>query len=190
MRKRRLLIPLGIILLAIILYYFKNQFVVAMVNGRPIFRRTLIKELEKQAGKQALESLITRALILQEAKKQNVVISDDEINQEIKQLEDSLVNQGQSLDQILGARGINRSEVREQIKLQKIVEKIAGEDIDVSDQEVDDYIKENEDLIPEDSDMEEVKANIKQQLKQQKMDEKVQLWIESLRDNAKIHYFL
>jgi len=188
--KKRGFVFLTIIFLAVILNYAKGWFVAAIVNNRPIFRFTLIKELEKQAGKGILDSLVTKSLILQEAKKQNIKINDNEINQEIKQLEENLSEQGQDLDQALEAQGVSKEELKEQIKIQKIVEKIVGENLDVTDEEVNDYIEENKDLLAEDADPEETKENVKQQLIQQKMNSEIPLWIESLHDNASIRYFL
>jgi foldase protein PrsA len=186
--KRNLAILLAIIILAGTLYYFKNQFIVAMVNGKPIFRLTLIRELEKQTGKGVLDSLITKTLILDEAKKQNVSISDGEINEEVKQIEENISKQGQELTALLDAQGMTRNDLLEQIKLQKTVEKIAGKDISISEQEVDDYIKTNKDLISKDTDIEKIKETIKGQLEQEKLNEKIQTWVESLRQNAKITY--
>jgi len=184
-----LVAPLIIIVLAGLLYYFRGQFVVAIVNGKPICRWTLIKELEKQAGKRTLESLITKTLILQEAKKQKVAVSDDEVNQEIKQIEENFTSQGQDFNQLLEIQGITRNGLMEEIRLQKMVETIAGKDVEVTDKEIDDYIKENKDNIPQDMKEEEIRATAKEQLKQQKMNEKIQSWIKSLRDGAKIKYF-
>ena len=187
--KKRGFIFLVVIILGAVLYYGKGLLIVAIVDGRPISRLTLINELDKQAGKNTLDSLITKALILQEARKQKIEISDDEVNKEIKQIEENLTSQGQDLDQVLGIQGVNRDELEKQIKIQKIVERIAGQDISVSDQEVDDYIEQNKELFTEDADMEETRGNIKQQLEQQKMNEEIPLWIESLHDKASIHYF-
>jgi len=65
LKKKDFLSFLAILLLSGLLYYFKNQFVVALVNNQPIWRLTLIKEVEKQAGEAVLDSLITKALVLQ-----------------------------------------------------------------------------------------------------------------------------
>lgn len=182
-----LLIVLG---LAAALYYFKNQFLVVLVDGKPIWRLTLIKELEKQGGKQTLDTLVTKILILQEAENQNLNITINEINQEIEKIEQSLSQQGQKLDQLLEARGMTRNDLVEEIKVQKIVEKLAGKDVEVTDEEINDHIEKNKDSFPKGLDMEEAKENIKQQLKQQKMNEKVPSWIQSLHNRAKIKYFL
>jgi foldase protein PrsA len=188
-KKRHFAFIIAILLLLVSLFYFKNQFVAALVNGQPIWRLTLIRELEKQAGKQALDSLITRTLILQEAKKQKITVSKEEVDQEIKEIEDNLTQQGQDFARLLEVQGMTRNDLAEQIKIQKLIEKLVGKDIEVSDKEVDEYISQNKDLIPKDSEPEETKASVKEQLRQQKLSDKVTEWLDSLQQNAKINYF-
>lgn len=188
-KKRIWAIFLIILLLAVGVYFFRSLFIVATVNGQPIWRLTLIRELEKQSGKEALDTLISETLVLQEAKKQNAAVSGEEIDQEIKKLEENFSKQGQDLNQLLSTQGISREELMEEVRFQKIVEKIVGKDINVTDQEVSNYLKQNENLLPKDSNTEELKSTVKRQLEQQKMNEKIQSWIESLQDSAKIIYF-
>lgn len=185
------LIPVLIIIIFIfLLYFYKGLFVAAMVNGQPIWRLTLLQELEKQAGKRALDSLITQTLILQEAKKQKITVTEEEMNQAVKQLEDNLAGQGQNLDQQLIAQGMTRDELKEQVKLQKIVEKIVGKDIEVTDKEVNEYLEKNKSFLPKDVKLEEASASAREQLRQQKISEKIDAWIESLRTSAQINYFV
>ena len=181
---------LGLLLLLLTLYTFKGQFVVALVNGRPIFRTTLISELEKQAGAKVLDSLITKSLVFEEAGKQKVSVSNDEVNQEIKKLEDNFNKQGQSLDQLLSAQGMTRKDLEEQIRLQKIVEKILVKEVTVTDGEIKDYFDKNKTSLYKTSKFEDVREEIKKQLEQEKLSEKIQTWLSSLRESAKINYFL
>lgn len=189
-RTRRFLIPLVIIFLAAALYFLKGQLIAATVNGEPISRLALIKELEKQEGAKILDSLITQTLILQEAKKQKIIISDDELREEIKKLEESFTKQDQNLNQLLEAQGVSQNELRRQVRLQKIVEKLAGKDIQVSEQEINDYLAKNKNLLPKDTKPEDLKLQIKEQLEQEKLNSQIQSLIQSLRQNAKINYFL
>lgn len=190
-KKEALVILLVVVLLAGGgVYLFKNQLIVARVNGQSISRLALIRELEKQAGKSVLESLITKTLILQEAKKEKATVSDDEIDQEMKRLEESLVSQGQDLNQALSLQGITQSELREQIRIQKMIEKIVGGEVEVTDQEVEDSFEVNKDSFPEGGDEEGIKTSLRQQLRQQKLSEKIQLWLKALRDDAQVDYLL
>lgn len=171
------------------LYYFKGQFISATVNGQPIWRLTLIKELEKQSGKATLENLITKALIFQEAKKQGVVISQEEIDQKMKELEDNFTAQGQDLDELLAAQNMTRDQLEEQLKIQLIIEKVFNQDIEVTDEEITAYFEAYPDYFPEGTDLESVKEDIRGQLQQEKSSDLVQSWLDSLQENAQINYF-
>jgi len=187
--KKYVLISLVLIIAVFLLYYFKGLFITAVVNGEPISRIALIQELEKQYGKQTLSSLVTKTLILQEAKKQNVSVSNQDIDSEIKKIEDNLSKQGQTLDQALLFQGMTKENLIDQIKTQKLIEKMLGKDIKISNKEIDDYIEQNKENLPADKSGEEMKTLAKQQLTQKKLVEKYQSWIGNLQKNAKISYF-
>lgn len=188
--KRNILILLGIVIVVGLLYYFKGLFIVATVNGQPVTRIALIQELEKRNGKQMLSSLITQILIQQEAQKQNISVSQKEIDDEVKRVEEGLKKQGQTLDTALGFQGLTKEDFTAQIKLQKLVEKMLAKDIKVTDKELNDYIEKNKDSIPTNLKAEEVTASARQQLEQQKLSTKAQPWIEGLQSKAKINYFV
>lgn len=170
------------------LYGFKDQFIVATVNGQSISRLELIQELEKQYGQGTLESIVTETLILQEASRQGVSTSDEEISQEIQKIEEGMAAQGQDLSQALSLQGMTMEELKEQIGLQKMVEEIVKKDIEVTAEEVEAYYEENKDSFPEDEDIEALKSGIKLQLEQQKLTEGINSWIKGLQDNAAINY--
>jgi len=109
-----------------LLYYFKANFVVAVVNGKPVWRISYTQEINRMAGKQALENLLVKTLIMQEAKKQNTVVTDSEVNEEIKQAEAYSQQQGMTLDQLLELQGMKKEDLIDTIKLNKLVEKMAG----------------------------------------------------------------
>lgn len=189
-KKSYALITVVIIILALLLYLNRGFFVAAMINGKPILRTSVIQELERQGGKQTLDSLITEELIRQEAQKQHVIVSDKEIQDETKKIEDNVKKQGQSLDSVLTSQKMTRDNLKEKIKLQKLVEKMVGKDITVTDKEVQDYIDKNKDSIPAGGDAQKIKDAIKEQIKQGKLSEKVQSWLSNLQKNAKIIYLI
>ena len=182
-----ILIILAVLALA---YFGRSLLVVALVNNRPIFRLSLIRELEKQGGKGTLDSMITKDLVFQEAQKEKVSVTDAEVNTAVKDLEDNLKKQGQDLNTVLTAQGMTMADVRAQIKLQKIIEKILGKDVVVSQTEVQTYLEQNSSLMPTNLSSEEASKAAVEQLKQQKTQAKLSAWIETLKKNAKINYFL
>lgn len=180
-----------LVLVVLVLAYFgKSLLVAALVNNRPIFRLSLIRELEKQSGKATLDSMVTKNLIFQEAQKEKAGVTDDEINTAVKDLENNLKTQGQDLNNVLAAQGMTMADVRTQIKLQKIIEKILGKDVVISETEVKDYLAKNSSLMPKDLTGEEASKAAEEQLKQQKIQGKLTAWLDTLKKNAKINYFL
>lgn len=188
--RKYVIFALAIIIVGALLYFGRGLFVAAIVNGQPISRIAVVKEAEKQSGQQALQGLIVDTLIQQEAKKKNVEVTEKEIDDEIKKVEESLAQQGQKLDDFLKTRGLTRNDVRARIVLQKKVEKIVGQDVTVSDEEVTQYLEENKDFLPTDQSEEELKKSIAESLKQQKLNSKINDWLTSLQTQAKIQYFV
>jgi len=176
--------------LAIAAFFLKGLFVAALVNGEPISRLSLIQQLEKQGGKQALSALVNQALILQEAKKKNIQVSQAEIDASAKQIEDSLKSQGQNLDTALAMQGMTRQDFLIQLKLRNLVEKLLADKIKVTDKEISDYIEKNKATLPTNLTSDEIKKSVEEQLKQQKLGSASQAWIQELNKSAKINYFV
>ena len=188
--KRTLVTVLAISTLVAAGYHFRGQVIVATVNGRPITRWTLLRRLERQAGTAALDGLVTEALVYQEAARQEITVTDEEIEGEITQLEASLSAQGQELDQLLEAQGVSRDEMREQILLQALVEKMVGHDVEITEEEISEYLTANSDFLPEGADPEELKSDARAQIEQQKLSIAVQTWLGELHEGAKISRLL
>jgi parvulin-like peptidyl-prolyl isomerase len=191
--QRELAIPRQYVIAAVIIiavlaiggFMFGKWFTVAKVNGESISRTEYTKELEKAAGKQVLDSLTTKKIIMQEAKKRNITVTQADTDAELKKIENQLKGQGQSLDQVLAFQGQTRDSLKEQIVLQKTVEKMVGK-VTVSDEEVDKFIEENKDLAGQNTDLDTLKKQAKDRLTQQKTDAKIQQLIQDLRKKAKI----
>ena len=86
-------------------------------------------------------------------------------------------------------QGMSLDELKEQMKMQKIVEKLAAGNVVTTDEEVQEYIEKNKDFLPEGATPEELVITVKGQLEQQKKNEQVQSWIQALQEKAKITYF-
>lgn len=186
----RIILVITVVILISLLLYFKNIFIAAMVNNQPITRWSIDRELEKQGGQQVLEAKITEALILQEGQKQKINISQADIDEEIKKIEEQVKGQGQDLDSLLKLQGQTREGLVKQIKMKLIVEKIIGRDLQISDEKVKEYFDQNKTIYPKGTTFEAKKDEIKTQLFQQEMATKFQTWLEDIKKQAKIYYFL
>jgi peptidyl-prolyl cis-trans isomerase SurA len=94
---------------------------------------------------QVLRSLVDEKLQLQEAKKQNVVATDDEINNALAQIEKQNNMQPGQLNAFLKSRGIDRgsliSQVTASVVWAKLVRRMAAQTTEISDEDVDDAMK-------------------------------------------------
>src|SRR5437868_6869199 len=79
-KKGYIFIVIAIILIFAALYFLRSYIVVATVNGQPISRIAFNGELEKEAGKQVMTTLIRKMLIQQEADKKHISVSQKEVN--------------------------------------------------------------------------------------------------------------
>lgn len=188
--KRLLIVAAVLLLLGALLYYFKGLFIVSIVNGEPISRLKLIQQLEKQNGQQTLKMIVTQTLIEQEAKKQKIAVAQNEINEKIEKIEDDLKKQNRKLEDALSFQGMTRNDLAEQLRFQSLIEKMIGKNINVTDKEINDYIEKNRESYPQDAKIGDLKKEVEQQLRQQKLSEKYQSWLDGLQKNAKIVNFV
>lgn len=189
--KRSYLIT-GIVIFVVIgfLVLLRSLIVVAFVNGQTIFRYQVIQELEKQGGKQVFNGLVTKSLVLQEAQKKNITVTQKEIDLELKKVSDNVSSQGQNLDQLLQMQGMSKKDLEDQIRVQKLIEKLVPQSKEVTDKETQDYYEKNKSSYPEGTTYEQLKDTIKTQLNQEKQSKAYQDLLQKLQNEAKITYFL
>lgn len=189
-KKLPFIIAFVLILVLIGILFNKGFLVAALVNGEPITRASVIQTIEKQSGKATLESLITKRLILQEAKKRNVAVGQKDIDAEIKKIEANLKAQGTTLDNALSLQGMTKAQLVSEIEIQIALQKLVSSDVKVSDKEVEEFLTTNKDQFPEGTTEEAMKKEATDQIKSQKLQENTQTLIKSLQDKAKIRYFV
>ena len=167
--------------------YFIKSLIAATVNGKPIWRAKIVKQLEAYQGASLLDSMIEQELIKQEAKEKGKNVTEQEIADQIKQVEESMGSQGITLDEALKAQNMTRADLEENFKMNILIEKLLSDRINVTDQEIQTYIDANKDSFGEGADIEQIKTLVKQQLQQQKMSEEFQKLVDELRQKADIN---
>ncbi len=172
-----------------LIYQFKSWLVVSVINNHPITRFAFDRELERMNGQQVLDNMVAKTLILQKAKKDKINITQDQIDAELKKIEEEVKAQGGTLDDLLSYQGMTRDSLNEQVKIQLIIDQILGKDIQISDDEAKTYFDSNKDYYPENTKFEDVKDQVVETLRQQKIGEKFQTWLDSLKKEAKIYNF-
>ncbi len=178
------LLVVGILLLVI---YKKSWFVAAIVNGSPVTNLELQMRLNQQFRSQTLNQLINEKIILSEAAKNNVVVTEADVSKKISEIETS-VGGAQAFDSILSQQGQNRQNIRQQIKLQLSIEKLYANEATVSAEEVTGFIEQNaEQLRATDSAGQQKEAT--DALKSQKLSQLFAEKFQELRTKAKIQIF-
>lgn len=179
-----ILIIAALVLLAI---YKKGWFVAATVNSSPITNLELQMRLNKNFRSQTINQMINEKIITQEAAKNNISVSDAEIDKKISEVETS-VGGPQSLDTLLSQQGQTRQSIRQQIKLQITIEKLYSNEATVSAEEMSQFIEQNrEQLKASDSAGQQQEAF--DALKSQKVSQIFSQKFQDLRQKAKIQIF-
>jgi len=178
----------GVIVLLAILFVCKSLFVAAMVGGSPISRFAVIQELERNSGKAALESLVIEKLIKKEADRKDIEITDDQVNAELDKVRAQIEAQGGTLDEALASQGMSFKTLKKQIVIQKELEALLADKIQVTEDEITKFIAANDIDIPKG---EEASYNdrITQEIKQQKLNSESQILIEALKAESTVRYF-
>jgi parvulin-like peptidyl-prolyl isomerase len=186
--KAAIIVAAAIVLLALA-FYCKGVFIAATVNGSPVSRLSIISELEKTSGKKALDAVITKKLLSDEAKGKGITVTSDELNAEISKIETQVKAQGGTLDAVLAQQGMTRKDMEEQITFQKILEKLLGDKIAVTDEEAAKLLADSKISIVK-GEEEKYKAQAKEQIRGQKLNDAAEAFIESLKSQASIKYFV
>ena len=188
--KKKAILIAAVLGVAALGYLGRGLFVVALVNGTPISRLAVVRELEKQGGSETLDNLVVKSLIFQEARKKGVTVSQEELDQELSRINDIVSKQGMTLDEALALQNQSKNDLIEQIKLQKTVERILADKIAVTEEEVNDYFDKNKELFDDGAKLEDVSGEIRNQLAQTKLSSAYQSWITDLKASASINYFV
>lgn len=186
---RIVVVLVAVIVMVALIYMYRGLFIAAMVDGAPISRLAVIQKLETISGKGLLDSLIVEKLIQNEAALKKIIINGEEVDAEIKKIEDQVKAQGGTIDMALASQGMTIDDLKTNIILQKEVEKLVEDKINVTDQEVAQYIEDNQVSVTNGQEA-AINEQIKNELRGQKLGTESQNLISDLKSKARIQYFV
>jgi parvulin-like peptidyl-prolyl isomerase len=185
---------LALVILALLLvgglFAARKFLIVATVNNVPISRLEVINKLEKAYGKSITESLVLQEVVGQEAEKQGINISQQEIDDEMKKIEETVIAEGSTLEEAFEQQNVTREEVEEQIVLQKKLQLILEKGIQITDEEVNSYIESNKDQFTDEMSAEEKAARAREVIRQNQLSLRYQEWLDSVQNNPEIKYLI
>lgn len=124
--------------------FFTPKNLAAKVDGDEISMDELHEQLVSQYGTNTLDTLITNNIIDQEMKKEDIKISQAEIDEEMTAYMDSYGGE-EAFNQIIAANGIEASAVEKDIKMYLASKKLVEPRIEITDDEMNEYFEENKD---------------------------------------------
>lgn len=134
---------------------FFNKDVVASVDGEKITKDELYTVLAGQYGSGVVDSLITNKVIELEAKKQNVTVSEDEIQEELEAFIESFGGE-EYFNSSLESSGISLSDFKYDIKIFLLTKKLMEPTIEITEDELKEYFETNKESFDQ---AEQVKAS-------------------------------
>jgi len=135
----------AIIVVGMITSTAKNE-AVATVDGSKITKEELYDELVASYGTDTLNTMITNKMIELEAKKQNVTVSDEDIQKELDVLIEQYGDE-ETLKGQLEASGSSMDDLKDDIVQYLQTKKLIEPSIKITDEEIKTYFEENKDSL-------------------------------------------
>lgn len=141
----------AVLLIALIFVAVKNPFAksdeaVATVNGAKITKDALYNAMLDAGGKSTLNGLITFEVINQEAKANNITVTDADLNKEIDSMKESFGSE-EAFNQMLTKYNWTLESLRKQMVPQVQLTKLLTPKVSVTDQEIKDYYEQNKESM-------------------------------------------
>ena len=187
-----------------------NKVISATVNGKVIDQKMIdhqirqytvqmktkmpeqqFKMIEPMMRRKSVDSLINRTLLLQEADRAGIKITPEE--QEAKFVSVRATYPGDvEFQNHIKALGITeeglKKELEVQLRVQKLLDRDMGDKIRVTDEELEEYRKQNPEQFQDVIDFEEVEEEVRTFLRAGKERGAMEAYYDALRENATITY--
>jgi hypothetical protein len=168
------------VIFALLFVFNKGLFLAGTINGKWVTSWQFYSKLTQANGDEVFDSLVRETLIKQEAAKEGITATEKQIDEKIKELEDRFGGK-ENFELALKQNNTSEEELKDQLSIQILVEKLLKDKIKITDGEVSKYKKENKEFVGEMS-----TAEIKDTLKSQKLNEAFNPWFEELKKKANI----
>ncbi len=191
-KKRRmgliLFVAAVVIILGFIIIKNRSLFVVATVDGMPIWRPAFESRIVSVNGQKILDQMVNEQIILNAAAKKGVTVTPQEIDIQITEIQKTLP-QGTTLEQALSGQGITLDDLKRRLLIQMLVEKMMTSEIKISDSEIDEYLTQNKDFLTA-TDEAGLRNEAKQAILNQKKNTEFQTIFTNLQKSAKVNRYL
>ena len=126
--------------------YLNNDYSVAVVNGERVSKSQYYKLLDQAYGETISQTLIENTLIRQEAKKEGIELTQEEVDAELQNTIDYVGGQ-EEYDATLLSNGITNDDVIEQIELSLLTRKIISPTLEYTEDDVKSFFDQYSSLM-------------------------------------------
>ncbi len=192
--KKTVLVLLSLLLIVslglLVAKKYKKLFLVGMVNNQFITRWQLEKSMNDRYAKTTFDDLASTAVLYQLAAKNGVSVSAEELKKEVADTETRLGGK-EALNSTLDRMGYTKERFTNEMTMLVMEKKLAEKlfKAEVTDAEVSKFYTDNKTLFP-DKKLDEVKADIKNNLTQQQLQQQFTTWFQAEKEKAIIKSYL
>ena len=147
-RRNLLMLGIAVILVLATVFFVTRTDYVASVNGEKISKDELYDLLVSQYGVDGVDQLIIDKIIEIEAKKENISVTQEEIDKEMTEYMDSYGGED-IFNQMLEMYNVDVSDIEESMQSSLVIEKLLEKRISITDEEMETYFEENKDSFAE-----------------------------------------
>lgn len=179
----------GILTLIILVsLYSKGIIAIATINNRPVTVNELIHFLRRDQEDNIIDRALTQKLIEIEARKRQITVTSQETEKEIKRLTVLAAKNGKTIYELLQTSEEDGRELEKNVKLRMTLYKIMSSGNPITENEIDSFIDNNEDLYkPEEKEI--IRTELKGLLLNKKISEDYDGWIREV-NAADVDYII
>ncbi len=115
-----------------------NDLVLASVNGEEITRRQLVTRLVEYRGEEALDKMISRVLLQQEARKMGVTVTDADVEDRLKDLKRKFRSEA-DFRTFLERNGLNEKRIVDEMRNTLLIQRVALKASPITDVDLQEY---------------------------------------------------
>ncbi|MDO8452678.1 MAG: SurA N-terminal domain-containing protein [bacterium] len=180
-----LVVALVVVSIATLLFYKKHWILSALVNNRPVTSFEVMSRAYKTYRKEITDQIVNERLVFDEARRQGALPTAGEVEDKIKEVEERYGGK-EEFDALLLQNNQTRANLVTNIRTLLAMEKMYGELVTVTDEDVEAYLKENS---VEAADEAARREEAKKAVREQKLNQLYSVKFQELKDKANIRVF-
>ncbi|USG64934.1 SurA N-terminal domain-containing protein [Brevibacillus ruminantium] len=162
--------------------------VLATTGSTNVTKSQLYEQMKQSYGKKVLDTMVSRNLVVEEAKAQGVLVEEAEVDKELNNLREKLGSE-EVFQQTLKKQGLTEEGFRGTIRTLLLRDKLFEKAYPVTDQEIQDYYEKNKsDFGNPAPALEQVKPEIVEELNAKKRKKYMDEWLIGLEKKFNVKF--